>query len=118
MLEPGLCRLIPRHYTKAAPCSVKTAGLQKKRGRLQISSSLTVDLKGCSGDYRRDDSSQAWNTEGNRERCTSSVLPEMVQSLEVSGFQTLAVNTLPKSGCTALGQKVLLTYTRLWALAL
>lgn len=48
----------------------------------------------------------------------SSVLPEMVQSLEVSGFQTLAVNTLPKSGCTAPGQKVLLTYTRLWALAL
>lgn len=52
------------------------------------------------------------------ECCTSSVLPEMVQSLEVSGFQTLAVNTLPKSGCTAPGQKVLLTYTRLWALAL
>lgn len=48
----------------------------------------------------------------------SSAPPEMVQSLEVSGFQTLAINTLPKSGCTALGQKVLLTYTKLWALAL
>lgn len=48
----------------------------------------------------------------------NSVLPEMVQTLEVSGFQTRAINTLPKSGCTAQGQKVLLTYTRLWALVL
>lgn len=48
----------------------------------------------------------------------SSVLPEMVQSLKVSGFQALAIDTLPKSGCTAPGQKGLLTYTRLWALAL
>lgn len=48
----------------------------------------------------------------------NSVLPEMVQSLEVSGFQTLAINTLPKSGCTAQRQKVSLTYTKLWALAL
>lgn len=48
----------------------------------------------------------------------SSVLPEMVQSLKVSGFQALAIDTLPKSGWTAPGQKGLLTYTRLWALAL
>lgn len=48
----------------------------------------------------------------------NSVPPEMVQSLEDPGFQTLAINTLPKSGCTAQRQKVLLTYTNLWALAL